>query len=170
MNYKKNICHFCAVLLFAIFICGCTPKEVTCPFTEITWEHTLDDILTLEGDPIETYPSTYYGTTYSFSKNYRGMEGTIKYMFDDKEQLVSMAWLYIPDSSDELDEVYEELVAEVTDTYGDSGFSSAQTTARGEVWYQKEGNILVAVMSTGVNDAVQYQFFHPDVSSEKPNS
>ena len=52
--------------------------------------------------------------------------------------------------------------------YAESGFDSDMTTAKGAVWYLEGGNILIGVMSTGVNEAIQYQFFHPEVSSEKP--
>ena len=49
-----------------------------------------------------------------------------------------------------------------------SGFDSNMSTAKGEVWYLEGGNIVLGVMSTGVNEAIQYQFFHPEVSSDKP--
>ena len=88
------------ILLFLIamclFICSCgRSKKAECPFTEITWENTLDEVLALEGEPLDSYPSTYSGTTYTFSKDFHDMSGTIKYMFDDNDRLMSMAWLYI---------------------------------------------------------------------------
>ena len=132
------------ILLFLIamclFICSCgRSKKAECPFTEITWENTLDEVLALEGEPLDSYPSTYSGTTYIFSKDFHDMSGTIKYMFDDNDRLMSMAC-----------------------------FDSDMGTAKGNVWYLESGNIIVGVMSTGVNEAVQYQFLHPDVSNEKP--
>ena len=86
------------ILLFLIamclFICSCgRSKKAECPFTEITWENTLDEVLALEGEPLDSYPSTYSGTTYTFSKDFHDMSGTIKYMFDDNDRLMSMAWL-----------------------------------------------------------------------------
>lgn len=44
------------ILLFLIamclFICSCgRSKKAECPFTEITWENTLDEVLALEGEP-----------------------------------------------------------------------------------------------------------------------
>lgn len=94
------------ILLFLIamclFICSCgQSKKAECPFTEITWENTLDEVLALEGEPLDSYPSTYSGTTYTFSKDFHDMSGTIKYMFDDNDRLMSMAWLYIPESKDD---------------------------------------------------------------------
>lgn len=161
------------ILLFLIamclFICSCgRSKKAECPFTEITWENTLDEVLALEGEPLDSYPSTYSGTTYTFSKDFHDMSGTIKYMFDDNDKLMSMAWLYIPESKDDLENVYQTLCDETTQAYGESGFDSDMGTAKGNVWYLESGNIIVGVMSTGVNEAVQYQFLHPDVSNEKP--
>ena len=161
------------ILLFLIamclFICSCgRSKKAECPFTEITWENTLDEVLALEGEPLDSYPSTYSGTTYIFSKDFHDMSGTIKYMFDDNDRLMSMAWLYIPESEDDLENVYQTLCDETTQTYGESGFDSDMGTAKGNVWYLESGHIIVGVMSTGVNEAVQYQFLHPDVSNEKP--
>lgn len=170
----KQFTKFTASLLLlasvtlSLFGCGSTAKEVTCPFTEITWESTLEDIQALEGELQDSYYSSYKGTTYVYEKEYLGLTGTIKYMFDDEEKLRSMAWLYLPESDEELEDVYADLVKQTNKLYGKSGFDSDMTTAKGEVWYLEDGNILIAVMSTGVNEAIQYQFFHPEVSSEKP--
>ena len=160
------------LLLFvsvSLLLCSCgQSRKVECPFTEITWENTLDDVLALEGEPLDSYASTYSGMTYTFSKDFHGMSGTIKYMFDDNDKLMSMAWLYIPQSKEDLENVYQTLCDETNQLYGESGFDSDMGTAKGNVWYLEDGNILVGVMSTGSNEAVQYQFFHPDVSSKKP--
>ena len=148
--------------------CSSGKKEVVCPFTEITWDNTLADIEALEGELLESYYSTYKGTTYLYEKEYMGLKGTIKYMFDDKEALKSIAWMYLPESSEELESVYADLVTQTSKLYGNSGFDSDMSTAKGQVWYLEGGNIVLGVMSTGVNEAIQYQFLHPDVSSEKP--
>lgn len=89
---QKSIVLFFVIManLFVLCSCGQTQK-VECPFTEITWENSLDDVLALEGDPVESYDSIYSGTTYSFNKEFNGMQGTIKYMFDDNDKLMSMA-------------------------------------------------------------------------------
>lgn len=170
----KQLHTFVASLLLltsiALTLTGCssTAKEVTCPFTEITWESTLEDIQALEGELLDSYYSSYKGTTYVYEKEYLGLSGSIKYMFDDEENLMSMAWLFLPESDEELEEVYADLVKQTSKLYGKSGFDSDMTTAKGEVWYLEDGNILIGVMSTGINEAIQYQFFHPKVSSDKP--
>ena len=60
-------------------------------------QKTLDDIQALEGDSGESYDSVYDGTTYTYEKEYDGLKGTIKYMFDDKEKLVCLSWMYETD-------------------------------------------------------------------------
>lgn len=170
----KQLHKFVASLLlltsitFSFTGCSSAAKEVICPFTEITWENTLEDVQAMEGKLQDSYYSSYKGTTYVYEKEYLGLSGTIKYMFDDEENLRSMAWLYLPESDEELEDVYADLVKQTNKIYGKSGFDSDMTTAKGEVWYLEGGNILIGVMSTGVNEAIQYQFFHPEVSSEKP--
>lgn len=164
----KNVILF--LFIFSLMGCSGRKEQVTVPFTEITWESTLEEVQALEGELLESYPSSYEGTTYVYSKSYDGMDGTIKYMFDSENKLKSMAWLYLPSSDKDLEDVYSKLVSLTTKWYGDSGFNSDLVTAKGQVWYLEDGNILIGVMSTGINEAIQYQYFHPDVSSEKPQN
>lgn len=152
-----------------LFLSGCSSsKEVTIPFTEITWENSLEDVQALEGELLDSYYSSFKGTTYVYEKEYLGLPGSIKYMFDDEEKLMSIAWLYLPESDEDLESVYADLVNQTNKLYGKSGFDSDMNTAKGEVWYLEDGNILIGVMSTGINEAIQYQFFHPEASSQKP--
>lgn len=170
MKHSKKIVASLLLLtmVFSCLGCGSSSKEVTCPFTEITWENTLEDVQALEGELQDSYYSSYKGTTYVYEKEYLGLKGSIKYMFDDEENLRSIAWLYLPESKEDLEKVYADLVNQTNKLYGESGFDSDMSTAKGAVWYLEGGNILIGVMSTGVNEAIQYQFFHPEVSSEKP--
>ena len=155
-------------MILSLMGCSSAQTKVKCPFTEITWDSTPEDVQAMEGELLDSYYSSFKGTTYVYEKEYLGLPGTIKYMFDDEEKLMSMAWLYLPESDEDLENVYADLVKQTNKLYGKSGFDSDMTTAKGEVWYLEEGNILIGVMSTGVNEAIQYQFFHPEVSSEKP--
>lgn len=170
MNNSKRMIASLLLLTFVFSALGCasSKKEVTIPFTEITWESSLKEVQALEGELQDSYYSSYKGTTYVYEKEYLGLKGSIKYMFDAEENLRSVAWLYLPESKEDLENVYADLVKQTNKLYGESGFDSDMTTAKGAVWYLEGGNILIGVMSTGVNEAVQYQFFHPEVSSEKP--
>lgn len=168
---KKAFALLFAAVLSLSALTGCSQKkeQVECPFTTITWENTLEDVMKLEGAPDNSYDSTYGGMTYVFEgREYNGKNGSLKYLFDGDEKLVSMAWLYIPEDNNDRDTVYEELYKQTEDWYGDTGFESNQGTAMGAVWYLKGGNITIGVMSTGVTECIQYQYFHPDVSSDGP--
>ena len=171
-HLTKSIASFLLLssFLLSLFGCSSSEKQVTCPFTENTWESTLEDVELSEGELLDSYYSSFNGTTYVYEKEYLGLTGTIKYMFDDEGKLKSMAWLYLPESDEELEEVYADLCNQTNKLYGKSGFDSDMTTAKGEVWYLEGGNILIGVMSTGINEAIQYQFFHPEVSSSKPTN
>ena len=65
--------------------CSSAQAKVECPFTEITWNSTPEDIQALEGELQDSYYSSFKGTTYVYEKEYLGLPGTIKYMFDDEE-------------------------------------------------------------------------------------
>ena len=171
-HFTKFIASFLLISSITVSLLGCTSatKEVVCPFTEITWESSLADVQALEGELQDSYYSSFKGTTYVYEKEYLGLKGTIKYMFDAEENLKSMAWMYLPESKEDLENVYAKLVNQTTTLYGDSGFNSDMATAKTIVWYLEGGNVLIGVMSTGVNEAIQYQYFHPDVSSEKPTN
>lgn len=170
MKHTKKLIFLLLFLSNITFLLsGCSSsKEVTIPFTKITWESSLEEVQDSEGELLDSYYSSFRGTTYVYEKEYLGLPGSIKYMFDDNEKLMSVAWLYLPESNEDLESVYADLVNQTNQLYGKSGFDSDMNTAKGEVWYLENGNILIGVMSTGINEAIQYQFFHPEVSSQKP--
>ena len=100
--------------LLSLVGCSSAPAKTECPFTEITWNSTLEDVQALEGELQDSYYSSFKGTTYVYEKEYLGLPGTIKYMFDDEEKLMSMAWLYLPESDEDLENVYADLVKQTT--------------------------------------------------------
>ena len=181
------------VLLFALTILvtsvtGCQKKEAAeCPFTTITWGNTLEDIIDLEGESKDTYDSTYKGTTYTYDKEYLGLDGTIKYMFDDKDKLVSIAWMYVSDDAEDVKDVYEKVHTEAESALGESNYqkdmkgnelnsklqdSQEELNAAGmstpftDIWRQEDGNVILSAVLTSDTKAVQYTFLHPDVSQK----
>ena len=73
-----------ALLLFC-FMTACGQDEgpvLDCPFTELTWNSTIDDMTAAEGENYSTYDSLYGGLCYTYPKEYEGCSGTVKYMFD----------------------------------------------------------------------------------------
>lgn len=176
MKRLDKLFSFLFVLtLFAAFTTGCQKKAAECPFTTITWENTLDDITALEGGEGETYDSVYDGITYTYPKEYHGLDGTIKYMFDGEDKLVSLSWMYEAESSDDLTEVYEQIHSEAEDMLGKSGFKYnseqfADLTSPGDVWYLETGNVILTTVDASDAKLLQYTFLHPDVSDENPQN
>lgn len=173
----KKLHRFCiAHLTLAVIFCllsGCQKKIYPCPFTTITWENTLDDILDLEGDSQESYDSVYGGTTYTFPKEYNELQGTVKYMFDESERLVCISWMYQCSDSGELNAVYEKLHSEAENALGKSGYEYntaqfADAAPFNDVWYLESGNIVFNTVDTNDVKILQYTFLHPDVSEERP--
>lgn len=160
--------------LSAAFAAGCGKKEAECPFTTITWENTLEDITELEGSGSEVSDSTVYGgQIYSFPKEYDGLEGTVKYTFDEEDRLVSMAWMYEASDSDDLRNVYDKLHGEAEEMLGKSGFKYnsdkfAELASPGDVWYLETGNVILGTVDAADAKILQYSFLHPDVSEANP--
>lgn len=173
MKQTRKIAFLLILAFSTIFVPGCQKREMKCPFTTITWNSTLADIVALEGECEEFYDSVYDGTTYTYPKEYDGLGGTIKYMFDDKERLVCMSWLYESDDSEDLKATYDKIHDETEDVLGESGYQFnsdkfAAVANPNDVWYLEGGNVILTMVDTSEVKALQYTFLHPDVSSERP--
>ena len=104
---KKKFLSLCLTLsMTAVLLFGCGSKDTTaaagCPFSDLEWGSNVKDMEAAEGTEHETYDSVYGGTTYTYAKEYQGLTGTVKYMFDENEKLASIAWAYGSDDADEL--------------------------------------------------------------------
>lgn len=155
------------LLLFTACKADTTSKEeldVVSPFTEITWEDDFEDVTNLEGDNYESYDSVYGGTTYTFPKKYLNLDGTIKYMFDGDGKLMCVAWSYGSDSLDSLTELYDEIHSDVEAAYGESGYNTNASTNFGDVWHLDGGDIILSVMNTNTQKALQYSYQNSVVS------
>lgn len=171
--FQRFIFPLIAMSLLAASFYGCEKKGGECPFTTITWENTPEDITGLEGDGGETYDSIYDGITYAYPKEYEGLPGTVKYMFDGENKLVSMSWMYETEDPKDLEAVYEKIHGEAEKMLGKSGYKYnreelAKIAAPGDVWYRKSGNIVITTVNASDLKALQYTFLHPDVSEEQP--
>lgn len=162
------------LFLLAASAAGCGKKEAACPFTTVTWDQTLEDIMELEGSESETYDSTVYGgPVYSFPKEYHGLDGTVKYIFDGEDRLVSLAWMYEAEDSEDLKKAYDQIHSEAEDMLGKSGFKYnsdkfAELTSPGDVWYLETGNVILNSVDAADAKILQYSFLHPDVSDPNP--
>ncbi len=192
------------LLIFSIAACG--QKEsgpvLECPFTEVGWEATAEDVAEAEAESLSadaagadsvssegeagngdtksesfstnaggsgpsTYDSVYGGTCYTWPKEYNGLMGTVKYMFDDEEKLMCVAWAYGCDDADELLSLYESINGSVNEKYGESGYAADHPGNYGNVWYLETGDIVLTTMITAENKALQYAYLHPLVSNKQ---
>lgn len=164
VKFLKRILFFFPVLL-ALILCGCgkqeTPAVPVSPFSDSTWEYTVEDVLAYEGSNYTTYDSVYGGICYTYPKTYQNRPGTIKYMFDGEERLVCIAWTCAADEEQELYSFYDLIEESVNSLTGETGSSSNA----GRVWYRDNGNIVLSLMITSDLKALQYAYLHPDVSS-----
>ena len=167
-HFKKLICFTLVFILIFSCLTACKKaQEIKCPFTEITWENTLDDIKALGGVLNETVDSAYEGDTYDVKATYNDLDGTVQYMFDADDKLVCMAFNYTSDDATALNEAYKNLLAETESTYGESGYHYELATSGGHVWYSDDGNIILFYISTDEVKTLQYSYKHPDVSEKE---
>lgn len=173
---RKLLACFLVVLLAVQALTGCQSKSspeteteisaMICPFSELTFDNTFEDLIALEGEDYETYASVYNGMTYTYKKAFQDLTGTIKYMYDDKEELMCIAWTYSAKSSEELQNLYDSIHNNVVEQYGESGYDAATSTNYGDVWYLDEGHIILSVMDTEEQKALQYSYQSPKASEE----
>lgn len=167
---KKKILSLALTLsLAASLLAGCGSKasdsQPDCPFSELKWSSSVKDMEKAEGSDYETYDSVYGGTTYTYPKEFKGSEGTVKYMFDDKERLSGIAWAYGSEDADELYGLYDDIHKDLIDTYGDSGYNTDKETNYGDVWYREDGNIIISTMVTDSQKALQFAYISPEQST-----
>lgn len=152
--------------LLSGFLTGCD-RSLTAPFTSLTWEHSYDDMTRLEGSDYKSYDSVYSGTTYSYPKKYLDIDGTIKYMYDAAGTLMCIAWVYSGDTDEDLKGMYDTIHDELVDVHGESGYNADSATNYGDVWYLDDGHIVLSVMTTDTQKALQYSYMNPKASEEE---
>lgn len=134
------------------------------PFTTCTWATTVEHLKENEGEPASTYKSVYGGTTYVYRTSYEGRDGSVKYMFDDKDALMCVAFTYVPESADEVMGFYTAVHDNLVKELGASEYQADHDTNYGDVWYREEGDIVVSCMVTSEQNSLQYSYLNPIVS------
>lgn len=164
--FKMPMLFLIISLLF--LFCGCRKTDNAAPpapFSALSWDAAKDDILSLEGNNYTTYDSVYGGICYTYPKTYEGYEGTIKYMLDDKERLMCIAWTCPLESDEALSTLYQLIRESVTKENGEASQETDESTNYGNVWRREEGNIVISSMTTSSMKVLQYAYLHPDVSN-----
>lgn len=168
MKHLLKILSVSLTLAFILTGCQKPQPKLACPFTDMTWESTVDDVTAAEGDNYTTHDSIYNGTTYSFSRKYLDLDGTVKYMFDNNDKLMSVAWAYGTNNVDDLKKTYDKIHGQIENAYGKSGYAAENPTNFGDVWYLDEGDIVLSAVTTDSQTILQYAYVHPKVSNTEP--
>lgn len=169
---KKRMFHKAAALLLALTLasaifsgCGST-KAIDCPLTDLGWETTSEELFEAEGVCDEPYTSIYGGEVYFYPATYMDAEGTLKYMYDENDVLMSVAFAYSSESTEDLKTLYDKLLADVEKEHGKSSYETDHPTNYGCVWELKEGHIILSVMLTNSNKALQIAYVNPLAQKE----
>ncbi len=159
---KKMLTLLSSLLLISVLLCGCgNVTPIDCPFTDLGWETSEEELLVAKGNSLSTYASTYGGTTYTYEGFYMEQPGTLKYMYDGNGILMNVAWAYSTDDEQLLLELYNKIHADLEAAHGKSGYNTSNETNYGDVWELKEGNIILTVMITASNKALQLAYENP---------
>ncbi|MFV0504733.1 MAG: hypothetical protein ACK5LT_12325 [Lachnospirales bacterium] len=163
MKFKINffipsIALIVIILISVVFLLSNVKKNIPCHFTDVPWRNTMDKMLEIEGNNYSTYPSVYNGTTYSYKKDYMNLNGTIKYMYDDQNNIKSMAWSYSAPTLEDLENVYDSIETMVISKYGESHYSPDVSSNQGAVWYLDGYNIILSAMMTDTQKAIQFSY------------
>ena len=71
--------------------------------------------------------------------------------------------------ADELRRLYDTIHADLVAVHGDSSYNNEKETNYGDVWYLEDGNIIISVMITGSQKALQFAYISPTHSTDKDN-
>ena len=153
-------CVLCAIAI-PVFFFFHKKEVIECPFSNLSWDATEQDVFDTEGSYLSSYASTYGGLTYTYPKDYLGYSGTIKYMFDEEGTLAGVAWAYESDHAEELSSLYKEICNGIQELYGESDYHTENMTNYGDVWKKKEGHIILSALTLGDNTALQVAYVYP---------
>lgn len=166
---KLHILGLASALCLPLSLAGCGSgsTEAATPFSPLAWDSAPEELAQLEGEAKETYPSVYSGTTYVYDGVYQERNGSFKYMYDEDEKLMCIAWTYTAEDAADLDSAYTSVQNEVEAAEGESGYTPSGSTNYGGVWYREEGDIVLSAVTSGEQYAMQYAYLNPQVSNKE---
>ena len=154
-------------LITGVALSGCSKgrSHIGCPFSELSWDDSYDEMIKLEGEQYETYDSIYKGTTYTYPKEYLGNTGMIKYMYDDAGKLCNVSWSYTGDDADEVLTVYRAVCDDTVNTHGPST-SDDGIGNYCEIWASESGTVMANAVITNDTKVMQIAYMNADVSKQ----
>ncbi len=166
----KRLTEFILIAMVIFTIPAAAPAETAqhCPYTDMWWGATADQVLALEGEePVQTYPSIYMGITYVYPKKYMDASGQIKYMFNENKELMGLAWMYASQDTQAVISVYNDIYTRLEKELGTSNVASTNNTNAGGVWYTEHSDVLINLVSMEGTTALQCTYINP-VASQRP--
>ena len=156
-----------AALISVIILAGCSGRgaAIGCPFTELGWETTEEEMKKTEAGLIETYDSIYKGTTYTYPRQYLGTDGVIKYMYDDRGKLCNVSWSYTGDSADQVMEVYRAVCDDTEKLFG-SGEDDDGVGNYCRMWLTDSGTVMANAVITNDVTVMQIAYMSAEVSKQ----
>ena len=165
-NSKRILISILTVLSLSVMTACGSSSFINCPFTEISWDSTTDDMIRLEGEGYDTYDSIYKGLTYTYPKEYLGMGGMIKYMYDDKGKLCNVSWSYTGEGEEEVIKIYRAVVDDMTKLHGESKNDDGVGNYC-EMWKTDDGTVMANAVITNDTKVMQIAYMNSDVSKQQ---
>ncbi len=153
------------VCLLVLAGCGQNASSFDCPYTTLNWDTTAEELISVEGSNYETYDSMYKGLTYTYDKEYLGLNGTVKYMFDSGNKLVNVAWTYTSENDTDIQDSYLAVYNALCDIRGSESENADGVNTYGEIWRDEvKGNVVLSGVLTSDSKMIQCSFMSPEVS------
>lgn len=178
MNSIRKIAKLCLLfgltvgLIISVASCG-NPINTEAdsnhiPFSDMKWSSNSEDLLKLYGEYSDQYESSYGGPCYVYEGiEYEGIEGNVRYFFDESDTLVCVEFYSNFATAEELDSAFQEEKERLTASYGDSDFQVNESGTKGEGWYRAEGNIGILSISFFARYELQVKYLNSIISLEE---
>ena len=163
----RHIARLAIPVISLLLICGCgkSASKINCPFTDMSWEATPDDMIALEGNEYDTYDSIYKGLTYTYPKDYLGNAGMIKYMYDGSGKLCNVSWSYTGEDEESVMNVYNAVVEEMKKLHGESKNDDGVGNYC-EMWVSDGGTVMANAVVTNDAKVMQIAYMSAEVSKQ----
>ncbi len=166
MNRLKTALFTALIIITPVLVgCSSATEKINCPFTEMSWVSSADDMIEAEGDRYDTYDSIYKGITYTYPKEYLGNAGMIKYMYDDSGKLCNVSWSYTGETDESVMNVYNAVVEEMRSLHGESRNDDGIGNYC-EMWISDGGTVMANAVITNDTKVMQIAYMSPEVSKQ----
>ena len=155
------------VLIFALLFLftACGQKDTvstTVPFTEVTWDSSLDQICEAEGTNYEKSLSMAGGNNYIYPSQYLEYDGFIQYNIDDNDKLCGISWYYIGNDHATVNGIYEAIVKHTSSLLGQVEPIDSSNIHSGYKWETEDCNVYLIAFAQNEEYAVQISYLIKD--------